>query len=103
MIAIAIFNSFRRAIVQAAEIITNGEIHRFASNSDCDDDAGCFDFHGHVVPAGEFGCFRSDIRQIWCRKSDRQMTTAESDEYGGRIEAARDRVKQKNAAARPTE
>lgn len=41
------------------------------------------------VPAGEFGDFRTGVRETWCSKSDAELTDAERKEKARRIEAAR--------------
>ena len=42
-------------------IEADGEIHRFASNGTPRDNAGWYVLFGDGLPAGRFGCFRSQI------------------------------------------
>ncbi len=82
---------FRAAIEQAgltppATIIPDGKIHRFPTNDTRGDDSGYYVVHADEIPAGCFGDWRSGLKQTWCAKSDRQMTTAERTAYQQRIE-----------------
>jgi len=82
---------FRSAIEQAglfppAKIHDDGKLHRFASNGDRDDDAGWYTLFGDGVPAGAFGCWRSNIKQTWSAKPDQQMSAQERAEHRLRLE-----------------
>ena len=70
-------------------IIPDGEIHRFSSNGDRDDDAGWYVLHDDGMPAGMFGCWRSNLKKNWCAKSDTAMTETERAEYRQRLAAIR--------------
>lgn len=83
---------FREAIQRAgltppAEIIADGELHRFPSNGKRGDLAGFYTLHLDGTPAGMFGCWRSDVRQTWCAKSERELTPAERAQHRARMEA----------------
>jgi phage/plasmid primase-like uncharacterized protein len=83
---------FRHTIEQAGltapeTIVPDGELHRFASNGDRADDAGWYVLHDDGIPAGIFGCFRSNFIQKWCAKSERKLTEQERAEHRKRIEA----------------
>jgi P4 family phage/plasmid primase-like protien len=82
---------FRHTIEQAGltapeTIVPDGELHRFASNGDRTDNAGWYVLHGDGLPAGSFGCFRSNLTQTWCAKSERKLTERERAEHRKRIE-----------------
>lgn len=85
-------DNFRQAIEAAGltapeTIIADGDLHRFASNGDRADDAGWYVLHGDGFPAGSFGCFRSNLTQKWCAKSEQKLTERERAEYRTRIAA----------------
>lgn len=86
-------SEFREAIGRAgltppAEIIADGELHRFASNGKRGDLAGWYVLHLDGIPAGAFGCWRLDVYQTWCAKPERELTAAERAQQLERIEAA---------------
>lgn len=60
-----------------AQIVDDGEIHRFSSNGKRGDDSGWYCLHADGIPAGSFGCWRSGIQTTWCAKADHQLTDAE--------------------------
>jgi phage/plasmid primase-like uncharacterized protein len=83
---------FREAIEAAGltapdEIIADGTLHRFASNGGRSDTAGWYVFHSDGLPAGSFGCFRSNLTKKWCGKPENAFTQQERLEYRKRIEA----------------
>jgi putative DNA primase/helicase len=87
-------SAFREEIEQAgltppSTIIADGKLHRFASNGDRTDDAGWYVLYCDGLPAGSFGDWRSGVKQNWCVKSDRQMSTTEREELRTRLERAR--------------
>jgi putative DNA primase/helicase len=55
-------------------IVGDGRIHRFPSNGHAKDDAGWYKLHLDGVPAGAFGCWRSQIKQTWCAGSEAMLT-----------------------------
>lgn len=61
---------FQDAMIQSGitppvEIIDDGKIHRFSTSEKTNDKAGWYIFFGDGLPAGEFGCWRTDIRSKW--------------------------------------
>jgi phage/plasmid primase-like uncharacterized protein len=102
--------AIRCAIEQAglpppAEIITDGQIHRYSTNGERSDKAGWYVFFGDGVPAGKFGDWRTGLEQNWCAKKEQTLTAEERAEYRDRIEAARrqreeeERIRREEAAA----
>lgn len=85
---------FRAAILAAGltppdDIIPDGKLHRFASDGRRGDDAGWYVLHLDGVPAGAFGCWRSDIKRQWCSKTREAMTPAEREAYRRKLQAMR--------------
>ena len=80
-------------------IVADGKLHRFATNGKADDDSGWYVLHGDGVPAGAFGCWRSDIRQTWCAKSAHMMNKGERATYRKRIENIQREREEERAAA----
>ncbi len=78
-----------KGITPPDKIIADGKIHRFATNGKKDDDSGWYVLHGDGIPAGAFGCWRSDIRQTWCAGKLEAMTDQERTAYRKRMEAIR--------------
>ena len=59
---------FRSAIYAAGieppdHLVGDGKIHRFRTNGRADDDSGWYTLHVDGLPAGAFGCWRSDISE----------------------------------------
>lgn len=67
-------------------VLADGKLHRFAGNGRADNDSAWYALHSDGVPAGVFGDWRTGLKQTWCAKSDRQMTSAERDAHRQRIE-----------------
>lgn len=102
MVTTSRLDLFRQEIEKAgltppATNVADSEIHRFASNGDRTDPAGWYVFHGDGLPAGSFGCFRSNLTQKWCGKSEKVFTQQERLEHRKRIEAMQ---RQREAAER---
>ena len=94
MITTSRLDIFRQEIEKAGltppeTILADGEIHRFASNGDRNDDAGWYVLYGDGLPAGFFGDWRSSLKQNWCAKADRQMSATEREEHRTRLDRAR--------------
>ena len=84
----------KKAIEQAGltppdRIIADGKLHRFASNGDRADDAGWYIYFPDEPPAGVFGCWRKNVKQIWSGKADSTLTAAERDRHRTRLDEAR--------------
>ncbi|MDP3089634.1 MAG: DUF3631 domain-containing protein [Nitrospira sp.] len=75
-------DAFLRTIEQAGltppeRIIADGRLHRFSSNGDPDDDAGWYILHTDGIPAGAFGCWRSDVNETWSAGPGPEATAAD--------------------------
>jgi phage/plasmid primase-like uncharacterized protein len=73
---------FRAAIAKAGliaprNICADGKLHRFSSDGRRGDDAGWYVFHKEDIPAGAFGCWRSDLSQTWRADIGRPLTAEE--------------------------
>ena len=68
-------------------INADGVIHRFSSSGRRGDDAGWYVLHLDGIPAGSFGCWRSDVNSSWCAKSDSTMTKSEREGHRARMKA----------------
>ena len=85
-------NDFLQAITAAgltppANIVDDGQLHRFSSKGKRSDDAGWYVFHSDGIAAGAFGCWRLGLVQDWCSKSPATMTPAEQESHRKRVEA----------------
>ncbi|MCU0973196.1 MAG: DUF3987 domain-containing protein [Burkholderiales bacterium] len=88
-----LLSEFREAIRSAGltppdEIEADGELHRFSSNGKRGDTAGWYVLHVDGVPAGAFGCWRSEIKRQWRADIGRAMTEAEREQHRKRMDAA---------------
>src|SRR5262245_8129977 len=84
---------FRAAIRKAGinppdAIIADGKLHRFPTNGTKNDDSGWYSLHSDGVPAGVFGCWRSDISRTWRAAIGRKLTPAEETAHRERIAQA---------------
>lgn len=75
-------DQFRNSIAAAGltvppEIHADGKLHRFSTNGKPTDLSGWYVFYGDDLPAGSFGCWRSDVKLTWCAKPDNAQTDAE--------------------------
>ena len=70
-------------------ILTDGKLHRFSTSGKPSDKSGWYVFHPDGVPAGEFGCWRKQLNQKWCAKSQDAMTQAEREAHRQRLEGMR--------------
>jgi putative DNA primase/helicase len=58
--------AIRTAGIEPPDLIkTDGKLHRFSSDGRRGDDAGWYILHAGDIPAGAFGCWRSDIYETW--------------------------------------
>ena len=78
--------AFQSAIAAAGltppdTVNADGKIHRFSTNGRRGDDSGWYIFHTDGTAAGAFGCWREGFTQIWCAKSDNDMTEAECEAH----------------------
>lgn len=58
-------------------IVGDGKLRRFAGNGNPRDDSAWYVFHDDAVPAGAFGCWRSDLTQKWRVDVGRTLTPVE--------------------------
>lgn len=73
---------FRLSIVKAGitppnEIIGDGQLHRFSTNEEKGNKDGWYVFHTDGVPNGQFGCWRSNIKDSWVANIGRSHSEAE--------------------------
>ena len=79
-----IIQQFRNAIAASGlpppkEIIPGPKFQHFSTNGKKGDTSGWYRVHLDGIPAGSFGCFRSDITKTWCSKFQNEMSP---DEWG---------------------
>lgn len=82
-----------------AEIIPDGQLHRFATSKRSTDKAGWYVFHDdgdHA--AGAFGCWRSGVTHTWSAKDTAAMTYEERRAHYRRMEAIKSQQAQARAA-----
>lgn len=94
MTDLQIIEDFRAAIESVGitppnQIVADGKLRRFSTSGEKGDDSGWYVFHGDGIPAGAFGCWRSDIKQTWCAGKPEAMTDEERAAYRKRMEAIR--------------
>jgi putative DNA primase/helicase len=85
---------FRTAIHNAGltppELIEpDGKLHRFASNSKRNDDAGWYVLHEDGVPAGSFGDWRTGTSETWRADIGRGLSPQEEAQHRARLAAMR--------------
>lgn len=77
-------------IAQPEHIEPDGVLHRFSTNGKPGDDSGWYVLHLDGIPAGAFGCYRSDVRERWTAKPNgKAWTDAEQAEQRKRVAAQR--------------
>ncbi len=72
-----------------AEIIADGQLHRFATNGRSGDSAGWYVCHADGVPAGAFGDWRAGISGTWKAAGQQALSEEERREQAARIRAAK--------------
>lgn len=97
--------AFRSAIAAAglhtpAEIIADGQLHRFSTNGQSSDGAGWYVLYLDGTPSGAFGCWRAGLSQTWASRSDDTMGPAEREELRRRLEAIQHQREQARAEDR---
>ncbi|MCB9973559.1 MAG: toprim domain-containing protein [Rhodospirillales bacterium] len=80
-----------RAGLSTKEPVTpDGKLHRFQVEGDkAGKKNGWYVLYSDGLFAGAFGCWKRQISESWCSKSDRQMTAAERAEFKRRMIEAR--------------
>ena len=71
-----------------AEIMADGNIHRFASNGSPRDDAGWYVVYPDGIPAGTFGCWRTDVKRTWRADIGRPLTDTEREQHRTKVAEA---------------
>ena len=100
-------DAFREAIRATGleppqEVVADGVIHRFASDGRRGDAAGWYVLYDDGIPAGSFGCWRTDVKQNWSATTERAMNAAEETAYKAKMAAAR-KVREEDKARRQSE
>jgi putative DNA primase/helicase len=81
---------FRDAITAAGlpapdKIVDDGKMHRFSTNGSAKDQDGFYALHPDGIPAGTFGCWRTDMKANWSAKADNTMTPEEREAHRRRV------------------
>jgi putative DNA primase/helicase len=90
---INLIDSFKQAMQHAgieppAEIIADGELHRFIVAGDRARSAnGWYVFHADDPASGAFGCWKRGIAETWSSKAYQDMTSAEKTAYTAKMGA----------------
>ena len=67
---------------------TDGKLHRFRVTGDKTDSRnGWYVLHADGIPAGEFGCWKRDIKRTWRADIGRKLSASEEREHRKRLEA----------------
>ncbi|MCI5060689.1 MAG: DUF3631 domain-containing protein [Alphaproteobacteria bacterium] len=88
-------NSFLKALSETGistkdKIIPDGKLHRFQVEGDkAGSKNGWYILFSGEISAGAFGCWKRDIKQNWCEKSNRSLTKAEKIKLSQKIEEAK--------------
>ena len=98
---------FRAAISKSGltppdQILVDGRIHRFPSNGKATDRAGWYIFYPDGIPAGAYGCWRTDLKGTWRANIGRPLTPAEEAAHQAKMDAAR-REREREEARRHAE
>jgi len=89
-------------LIPPVQLITNGKLHRFASNGKHGDDAGWYIYYDGDIPAGAFGCWRLGIVETWRADIGRQPTPKEEAAHKERMQSIR-RAQEQEKKARHAE
>ncbi len=81
---------FRNAIKDAGltppeHLVADGELHRFGTNGKSGDLSGWYCLHTDGLPAGAFGCWRSEVSSTWRADVDREVSAKERAEQRKRL------------------
>ena len=61
-------------------IIPDGEIHRFRSSQDSNNQNGWYLFHQNEVSAGYFGCWKRGLKEKWVSENLEELTPVKRNE-----------------------
>lgn len=103
-------DEFRAAISAAGltapdDIVSDGKVHRFASNGNPKDDAGWYWVHNDERPLGKFGCWKHGIEVEWSARVTREFTPKEKAAWRSKMQQAEaeraeaERIAREQAAA----
>ncbi|MEW8512981.1 MAG: toprim domain-containing protein, partial [Candidatus Thiodiazotropha sp.] len=70
-----------------ANIVADGELHRFPTNGRPSDTAGYYVLYPDGIPAGHFGCWRNGISQDWMADVGRKPSEVEKQAHRKRMVA----------------
>lgn len=75
-------DQFRAQMVAAgitppAEVIPDGELHRFSSGGKPGDTSGWYVLYSDPIPAGAFGCWRTQVSEKWSSKASSDLSSHE--------------------------
>ena len=79
-------DAMRRAgLDYAGSIIADGKLHRFRAEGDHGQN-GWYVLHADAPAAGAFGCWKRQINETWCERSDQQLSPTEREAFRRRME-----------------
>lgn len=79
----------RAGITPPSNIIEDGQIHRFSSNSKSKDKSGWYVLYTDRIPAGSFGDWRSGVSHSWHQDIGRPLSSSEKSAYTARLEVSK--------------
>jgi len=92
-------DAVRATGIEAPEdILADGGLHRFSSNGKRGDNAGWYILHDDGIPAGSFGCWRTDISETWRADLGRKFTQEETREHQRKLESMQQQREAENVA-----
>lgn len=80
-----------------AEIIFDGNIHRFSTSGRARDDSGWYIAHAGKVHAGAFGCWKESTSINWRQDIGRELSIAEEMEHSTRMKQIRAKREEEQA------
>jgi putative DNA primase/helicase len=83
-------------LLPPAEIIDDGEMHRFSTNDKATDKSGWYVLHLDGQPRGSFGCWRSGIKSSWSGQSDSLALISQRQTQEAQIERKQQRQLQQS-------
>lgn len=73
-----------------SELVADGKLHRFDVEGDKRHSKnGWYVLHADGLPAGEFGCWKRQIKETWCAKADNELSADERTAHRARMDAMR--------------
>lgn len=80
-----------------AEIIFDGNIHRFSPSGRARDDSGWYIAHAGKIHAGAFGCWKESTSINWRQDTGRELSIAEEMEHSTRMKQIRAKREEEQA------